>query len=85
MSDQDKTPTDGRSTLELVLDKLGELSIDTKQALKESREANSTSLANNEMLRALVARTATPPRLLLRASLPYAAVLIALFALLRSW
>jgi hypothetical protein len=84
MSDQDKTPTDGRSTLELVLHKLGELSTDTKQALKESREANMTSLANNEMLRALVARTVTPPRLL-RASLPYAAVLIALLALLRTW
>jgi hypothetical protein len=84
MSDQDKTPTDGKTTLELVFDRLGELSVDAKQALKESREANATSQANNEMLRALVARSPRPP-LLLSASLPYAAVLIALFALLRAW
>lgn len=84
MSDQDKTPTDGKTTLELVFDRLGDLSVDTKQALKESREANQTSLSNNEMLRALVARTASPS-FSLRASMPYAAVLIALLALLRTW
>jgi len=84
MSDQDKTPTDGKTTLELVFERLNELSVDTKQALKESREANSTSLSNNEMLRSLVARPYGPHRLL-SATLPYAAILVAIVALLRAW
>ncbi len=84
MGDADKTPTDGKTTIELVFDRLGELSEDTKQALEEAREAHSTSLSNNEMLRALIARTTSPPSLL-RASAPYLAILLAAVALVRSW
>ena len=82
MSDEDKTPTDGKTTLELVFASLGDLSKDTKQALKESREANLMSSQNNELLKKLVARS--PASGIVRASLPYAAVFIALIAILRT-
>lgn len=84
MPDQEKTPTDKRSTLELVLEKLGELSDDTRKALAESREANIMASSNNEMLRRLVGRSSSAPDVL-RSVIPYAAVLIALVALVRAW
>jgi hypothetical protein len=85
MSDQDKkTLADGKTTLELVLDRLGELSADTKQALAESREANLMASSNNAMLKSIVARRASPTRLL-RAAVPYAALLAAVVALIRAW
>ncbi len=83
MSDQDKTPTDGKTTLELVFERIGELSEDSKLALKEAREANQMSSDNNRMLRALVARTSGSG--FVRASIPYAALLLALFAIIRAW
>lgn len=89
MGDADKTPTDGKTTLELVFDRIGDLSSsmddissDSKLAVKEAREANQMSSDNNRMLKALVART--PPAGLVRA-VPYAALLLALFAIIRAW
>ena len=39
MGDADKTPVDGRTTLEMVLEKLGEVGTDAKIAVTEAREA----------------------------------------------
>jgi hypothetical protein len=90
MSDQDKTPTDGKTTLELVFGGIGALSVrlddlsaDSKLAVKEAREANRMSSDNNRMLKALTARTQTAG--LLHASAPYAALLLAIFAIIRAW
>lgn len=39
MSEADQTPVDGRTTLEMVLQKLGEIGDDAKLAVTEAREA----------------------------------------------
>ncbi len=80
--DDDKTPTDGKTTMELVFIRLTDLSKDVKQALHESREANLMSCQNNEILRTLAPR---PSFHLLRSSAPYLALLVAVVALLRAW
>ncbi len=77
--DADKTPTDGKSTIELVLVRMGELSEDVRQALEESREANSIAVRNNEILRDLASRS------IFRAAVPYVALAVAAFALVRAW
>ncbi len=44
MSDADETPVDGRTTLEMVLEKLGEVGTDAKLAVTEAREAKGHAL-----------------------------------------
>ncbi len=83
MSDEDKTPTDRKSTLELVFMHLDVLSKDTKNALQESRAANIMSGQNNELLKQLIAHSQSSG--IVRTSLPYAAALVALVALLRTF
>lgn len=39
MDDSEKTPVDGRTTIEMVLEKLGEVGADAKLAVTEAREA----------------------------------------------
>lgn len=39
MGDADRTPVDGKTTLEMVLEKLGEVGADAKLAVTEAREA----------------------------------------------
>ncbi len=82
MGDQDKTPTDRKSTFDLVFERLDDLCADSKLAVKEAREANQMSSDNNRMLKALVAR---PPSSVVRASIPYAALFFALVAVIRAW
>jgi hypothetical protein len=45
----EKTPVDGRSTLEMVLEKLGEVGEDAKLAVTEAREAKGHSIATYDL------------------------------------
>ena len=90
MSDADKTPVDGRTTLEMVLEKLGEVGADAKLAVSEAREAKGHSqktynlqLQLNEQNKALTQRVRALE--LTRLWLPVAAIVIAALALLKAW
>jgi hypothetical protein len=90
MGDADKTPIDGRTTLEMVLEKLGEVGTDAKLAVTEAREAKGHSqntynlqLELNEHVKRVDLRLAVVERT--RLWLPIIAILVAALALLRSW
>lgn len=90
MSDADKTPVDGKTTLEMVLEKLGEVGRDAKLAVTEAREAKGHSqnaynllLEQNEEHKALSQRVRVLE--LTRFWLPLAATVLAAIALLRAW
>jgi hypothetical protein len=90
MSDADKTPVDGRSTLDMVLEKLGEVGDDAKLAVAEAREAKghaqntyNLQLNLNEHVKALDLRVRVVERS--RLWLPVAALIVALVALLKNW
>jgi hypothetical protein len=82
MSDDDKTPVDRKTTLDLVFERLDEISTDSKLALMEAREANELAGKNHEMLSALVRRSSASR--FTRAILPSLAAALALLALLRT-
>ena len=92
LSDDDKTPTDGprKTTLEMVLEKLGEVGHDAKLAVSEAREAKGHAqntydlqLQLNEHVKALDLRVRVVERS--RFWLPVVAILLAALALLRTW
>lgn len=90
IGDDEKTPTDKKSTLEMVLEKLGEVGADAKLAVTEAREAKghaqntyNLQLKLNEHVKGLDVRLRV-----VEAShlwLPVAAILLAAIALLRAW
>lgn len=86
----DKTPVDGRTTLEMVLEKLGEVGADAKLAVTEAREAKGHSqntynlqLELNEHVKRVDLRLAVVERT--RLWLPIVAILLAALALLKAW
>ncbi len=97
MSNADKTPVDGRTTLEMVLEKLGEVGTDAKLAVAEARSAGAAAeeakghslktynlqLKLNEQNKALTHRVRALE--LTRLWLPLAAIVLAGLALLKSW
>lgn len=90
MGDADKTPVDGRTTLEMVLEKLGEVGEDAKLAVSEAREAKghaqntyNLQIQLNEHVKRVDLRLAVVERT--RIWLPIAALLIAGLALLKAW
>lgn len=90
MSDAEETPVDRRTTLEMVLHKLGEVGADAKLAVTEAREAKGHSqntyklqLELNEHVKRVDLRLTVVERS--RLWLPIIAIVIAALALLRSW
>jgi hypothetical protein len=93
VSDADKTPVDGRTTLEMVLQKLDEVGADAKLAVTEAREAkghaqnaHNLQLDLNERFNGIERRlviveiTRAWP-----AIVAVAALFVAVVALLRAW
>lgn len=93
MRDADKTPVDGKTTLEMVLEKLVEVGTDARLAVTEAREAkghaqnaHNLQLALNERFNGVERRlkfvevTKAWP-----AVIAIAALVTAVLALLRSW
>lgn len=93
MSDADKTPIDKRTTLEMVLEKLGEVGTDAKLAVSEAREAKGHALNTYDLQLELNEHVKRVERRLLvvevtrawPALLALLALAIAVAALIRTW
>jgi hypothetical protein len=88
--DEDKTPTDGKSPIEMVLDKLNEVGHDAKLAVAEAREAKGHALKTYDLQLQLNEHVKRVERRLVvveasRFWLPLVAIALAALALARTW
>jgi hypothetical protein len=88
--DDEKTPVDGKTPFEMVLDKLNEVGADTKVAVREAREAKSTALKTYDLQLQLNERIKRVDQRLMiveasRLWLPLVALALAALALARTW
>jgi ribosome-binding protein aMBF1 (putative translation factor) len=90
VNEDDKTPIDGQTPIEMVLDKLNKVGHDVKLAVSEAREAKGHALKTYDLQLELNEYQKTVDRRLTviertRFWLPLVAILMAALALLRTW
>ncbi len=93
MSDDDRTPVDRKSTLEMILERIDEVGADAKLAVTEAREAKGHAqntydlqLGLNERFNGMERRlTVVEVTRAWPAVLALVALFVAIFALIRTW